>query len=140
MSEANMELMRTFAREVVAYNNDGLRKILDENIIIHEAPTLPYGGIHRGPDAFIKLFETVNEIWEFEGEFQYTHFPAGPDAVLLLVEVDAIARETRDSFHMRLAELFTIRDGKIVELDVYYWDTARMLQALNATPVASGSV
>lgn len=130
MSQANLDLMHTFAEEVVAYNNDGLRKILADDIVAHEAPSLPYGGDHHGPDAFIRLFEWVNEVWGFTETFQYTYYPSGPDTVVLQVEVDSYAKSTGKQLRLRLAEIFTIRDGKIAELDIYYFDTAGMLEAL----------
>jgi ketosteroid isomerase-like protein len=33
---------------------------------------------------------------------------------------------------MRLAEVFTLRDKKIAEIDVFYWDTAAMRDALES--------
>jgi hypothetical protein len=131
MSE-NLDLLHTFAKEVAAKNHDGLRAILHADVVIHEAPTLPYGGDHHGPEAFIRLFETVQGTWEFTEAFQYTYYVSDPDTVTLQVDVDAIAAATRKPLRLRLAEIFTIREGQIVELDVYYWDTAAMLEALRA--------
>jgi uncharacterized protein len=129
MSE-NLDLLHTFAKEVAAGNRDGLRGILHPDVVVHEAPTLPYGGDHHGLEAFIQLFETVQSTWEFTEAFQYVYYDSEPDTVILQVEVDAIAAVTRKPLRLRLAEIFTIRGGKIVELDVYYWDTAAMLEAL----------
>jgi ketosteroid isomerase-like protein len=132
MSQANLDLLRRFAEEVVAGNRDGLRRLLHDDVVVHEAPALPYGGDHHGPEAWIKLFETVQETWEFTETFRYTYYDSDPDTVILQVEVDALAAATRKPIRLRLAEIFTIRDGKIAELDVYYWDTAAMLEALGA--------
>lgn len=131
MSE-NLDLLRTFAKEVAAKNHDGLRAILAEDVVVHEAPTLPYGGDHHGPEAFIKLFETVQGTWKFNEAFKYTYHVSDPDTVTLMVEVDSVAAATGRPILLRLAEVFTIRDGKIADLDVYYWDTAAMLEALRA--------
>jgi hypothetical protein len=131
MSE-NLDLLHTFAKEVAAKNHDGLRAILASDVVVHEAPTLPYGGDHHGPEAFIKLFETVQSTWKFTEAFRYTYYVSDPDTVNLMVEVDSIAAATGKPLRLRLAEIFTIRDGQIAELDVYYWDTAAMLEALRA--------
>lgn len=132
MSEANIELLHEFAREVGAKNIEGLRRLMHDDVVVREAPTLPYGGDHRGPEGFVHVYETVQKLWEFTHEFQYTYYPAGPENVLLMVEVEAIARSTGTRVPMRLAELFTIRDGKIAEIDVFYWDTAAMRDALGS--------
>jgi uncharacterized protein len=122
----------SFAREVVAGNRDGLRGLLHEDVVVHEAPTVPYGGDHHGSNAFMDLFETVQGTWKFTETFQYTYYESGPDTVILQVEVDAIAAATGKPIRLRLAEIFTIREKKIAELDVYYWDTAAMIEALTA--------
>jgi hypothetical protein len=132
MREGNLDLLRRFAKEVTTGNRDGLRSILAEDVVVHEAPALPYGGDHHGREAFIRLFETVQSTWTFTEAFQYTYYVSDPDTVILQVEVDAIAAATGNTLRLRLAEIFTIRDGKIAELDVYYWDTAAMLTALSA--------
>lgn len=129
---ANLDVLHTFAKETVARNHDGLLRILHPDVTVHEAPSLPYGGDHHGPEEYLKLFERVAEVWEFTDEFKYTYFDAPPDAVILQVEVPAIARSTGRPIHLRLSEIFTIKDGQIFDLDVYYWDTAAMAAALDA--------
>jgi ketosteroid isomerase-like protein len=131
MAEA-IDILHAFAKEVVAGNRDGLRSLLHEDVVVHEAPTLPYGGDHYGQDAFMDLFETVQATWEFTETFQYTYYESGPDTVILQVEVDSLAANTRKPIRLRLAEIFTIREGKIADLDIYYWDTAAMIEALTA--------
>jgi ketosteroid isomerase-like protein len=130
MSEENIQLLRDFAREVGAKNIDGLRRLMHDDVIVREAPSLPYGGDHRGPEGFVHVYETVQKLWEFTHEFDYTYYDAGPENVLLMVEVGAIARATGSPVPMRLAELFTVRDGRIAMIDVFYWDTAQMRDAL----------
>lgn len=132
MAATSLDILHAFAKEVVAGNRDGLRSLLHEDVVAHEAPTLPYGGDHHGPDAFMNLFETVQSTWEFTEVFQYTYYESGPDTVILQVEVDSVAAATGKPIRLRLAEIFRIRDNKIAELDIYYWDTAAMLEALTA--------
>jgi ketosteroid isomerase-like protein len=132
MSEENIQLLHEFAREVVAKDVEGLRRLMHDDVVVREAPTLPYGGDHRGPEGFVHVYETVQKLWEFTEEFKYTYIDAGPEKVLLMVEVGAIARATGRHVAMRLAEVFTLRDKKIAEIDVFYWDTAAMRDALES--------
>lgn len=137
LSEANLELMHSFAKETVARNHDGLRKILHPDIVVHEAPSLPYGGDHHGVDAYLRLFEKVAEVWQFTTGFEYTYYNSDADAVILQVNVNAIARTTGKPISLRLSEIFKIKDGQIHDLDVYYWDTDAMVAAL--TPEAASA-
>jgi ketosteroid isomerase-like protein len=130
MSEENIQLLHDFAREVGERDLDALRGLMHPDVVVREAPTLVYGGDHHGPEGFLHVFETVAKLWEFTESFDYTYFDAGDDTVVLRVEVGAIARATGQPLRLRLAEIFTIRDHKIAEIDVFYWDTAAMRDAL----------
>ena len=104
MTQTPMEVMSTFTKVVPAYDNYGLRAILHEDVVVHEAPTLPYGGDHRGKDAFIRLFEWVNELWGFTETFNYTVYDSGPETVIVLVEVDSYAKKTGSPLLIRVLE------------------------------------
>ena len=43
---------------------------------------------------------------------------------------DVVARATGKPVQLRIAEFHRVRDGKIRETTIYYWDTAAMLAAL----------
>ena len=46
--------------------------------------------------------------------------PAGEEKVLVMVRFDAIAKQTGRPIELRIAELYTIKDGKIVQEEFLY--------------------
>ena len=54
---------------------------------------------------------------------------AGETTVVVLVRYDVIARATGNALTLDHVEIYTVRDGKITDLDVYYRDTAAIVEA-----------
>jgi uncharacterized protein len=134
VSDANVALIQRFQDSFVADDMDDVLSLLAEDIVVSEAPSVPYPGDHRGKDGFLKLANAFLETWDLQGPLDLEIMPAGDDRVLALVRFDVIARATGRPLELRTAEIYTIRDGVIANLVVHYWDTAAMVAAVS--PVA----
>jgi uncharacterized protein len=95
--------------------------LLHEDLIIHEPADLPYGGEYHGPQAFTdimgKIMATVTP--SVAGENQYFETSAGGPVVVTL-RGRFTHNTTGAVAETDVVELFTVRDGKILDLDVYY--------------------
>jgi ketosteroid isomerase-like protein len=109
----------------------------DDDIVVREAESLPWGGVYRGRHPVTALMTNIGD-------------PQSPiDAAHLSVDqLIATADPTSDvdqviaavSFpwrgpsqppvSMRALEWFTVRGNKVVEIQIYLWDTAAALAAL----------
>jgi ketosteroid isomerase-like protein len=138
VSAANVALIQRFEDSFVAGDIDDVLSILDDDVVVHEAPSVPYPGDHRGKAAFLKLAEAFNECWDLQTPLDLQVLPAGDDRVIGLVQFDAIARATGTLLTFKLAEIYTVRDGKITDLVVHYWDTHAMHEATNGVKVLEG--
>jgi uncharacterized protein len=133
----NIGVIKQFAVEcnTSPRNLDAVATLLHNDVLVREAPSLPYGGDHHGVDGFMHVVDAVDEYWEVVGgteSFQMDIVEIDAETVLMRVDAEAIARSTGTRFLMRVVEFFTVRDGKIAMVDVHYWDTAAMCQALSA--------
>jgi uncharacterized protein len=129
MSRDNVLVVERFERAFVRGDMDEVLALLHEDIVVHEAPSLPYAGDHRGHDGFLKLAATFNGVWEMTSPLDLTFLDAGETTVVVLVRYDVIARATGKAMTLDHVEIYTVQDGKITDLDVYYRDTAAMLEA-----------
>jgi ketosteroid isomerase-like protein len=137
MSE-NTDLLQRFEDEFVAGNIDHVLSILDDDIVVHECSHVPYPGDHRGKDGFLRLAEAFNSCWDIQSDLDLEIMPAGEDRVLVMVRFDAIAKHTGHPIHLRIAELYTIRDGKLADIVVHYWDTAEIVEVTGGVVVLEG--
>jgi ketosteroid isomerase-like protein len=56
--------------------------------------------------------------------------PLGDDVVAARFRLRFISRASGESVEMGLVEIYTVRDGRIAELDVYYKDPAAVAAIL----------
>lgn len=93
---------------------DGIFTLLDENVVVHEPPFLPYGGRYQGRDSFLKLFALIMEKYFDDDKLEIDYIAvSGAHAVV-------IARAPgKHGEEVMLAEEMLVRDGKVVEVRVY---------------------
>jgi uncharacterized protein len=127
MSQANVDVVRRFEDAFVRGDLDAVLSLLTEDIVVHEATSLPYGGEHRGHDGFLALVDIFTSVWEMTSELDLTFLDTGGARVVVLVAYDVVARATGRPFRLDHVEVYTVRDGRIADLDIYYKDTAAML-------------
>jgi ketosteroid isomerase-like protein len=95
---------------------------------IHEAASLPYGGIHKGVASFPTLIGKVLEIFS-SLKFTKHNIIASGDNVVSWGVLDLTGKKTGKSVSIPLVEIWTIVDGKTRKLEVIYGDTAAALRA-----------
>jgi ketosteroid isomerase-like protein len=135
MSHANVEVVQRFEDAFVRGDMDEVLSLLTHDVVVHEAPSLPYPGDHRGHDGFLRLADAFNSVWEIVGDLDLTFLDAGETRVVVLVAFDVMTRPTGAPLRLRLVEVYTVRDGRIADLDVYYRDTAAIVEATGGARV-----
>ena len=96
-------------------------KLLHDDFVVYEAGGVPYSGEYRGPQGFFELFAKMNEVMELAPD-PAVQFLLADDTVAVRYRLKFTARASGQSVEMGLVEIYTVRDGLIVELDVYYKD------------------
>lgn len=135
MTMENVEVVGRFEDAFVRGDTEEVLSLVAEDIVVHEAPSLPYPGDHRGHEGFLKLADAFNRVWEIRSPLDLTFLDAGESRVVVLVAFDVVARATGRPLRLELAEIYTVRDGKIVDLDIYYRDTAAIIEATDGERV-----
>jgi ketosteroid isomerase-like protein len=95
--------------------------LLHEDFVVCSAGGLPFSGEYRGPQGFFDLMGKLNEVLELTPG-PITLNPLGQDAVAASFRLTFTARSSGEHVEMGLVEIYTIRDGLIIKLDVYYKD------------------
>jgi uncharacterized protein len=108
---------------------DDARSLLHEDFVVYEAGGLPYSGEYHGPAGFFELFGKMNEAMELSPGETVQHLLAG-DTVAIRGRLKFTSRASGQSVEMSLVEIYTVRDGLITELDVYYKDPSAVTALL----------
>lgn len=139
MSEENAELVRGFVSAFRDGQVDDALSALSEDVVVHEAPNTPYPGDHHGRAGFAALAKAYGQIWDVQQAHGPEIFPAGNDRALLLAHSDVLVKPTGQPLTFRVAEIYTIENGKIRDIRVHYWDTAEMAEATGGKKVLYGA-
>jgi uncharacterized protein len=110
---------------------DDARSLLHDEFVVHAAAGVPYSGDYHGHEGFFGLLTKIYEVLELtpSPDMQYL---ADDDKVVLVYRLTFTARASRESIEMGVAEVLSIRDGLIAELDVFYKDPGAVASLLAA--------
>ena len=98
----------------------------------YDAPAaIPYSGARRGPGEVAGFFAAIATTEEKQ-LLEISEFMASGDEVITLGTYSATAKASGKSYSVRLAHIFTIRDGKIARF-LNFSDTAAVAEAHSAS-------
>ena len=118
-----------FMQAIVEEKFDDAGSLLHDEFVVYEAGGVPYSGEYHGPQGFFELFAKMNENLELTPDPAIQYLLAD-DTVAMRYRLKFTARVSGRSVAMSLVEIYTVRDGLIVELDVYYKDPSAVAALL----------
>jgi hypothetical protein len=108
---------------------DGVAARFSPDIVLHQAESLPYGGEFRGIEATMAtlgaMFAEHYEVRALDVE----NIAVDRDVVIGCVTLRAGIRKTGKDVEMPFRECFRLRDGLVVDLRPFYYDTAALAAA-----------
>jgi ketosteroid isomerase-like protein len=122
MSQENVELVREIIAAVPDWNEVSALLHRDARF---DQTRIPDGGVYEGREACGRFFERWFGTWD-EIRMTPERFIEDGDRVLALMTIEGRGKGSGVPVVIRSADLFTIRDGKIVSL-VGYPDRAEAL-------------
>lgn len=125
-----LTIVRNFDEAVVhAADIDLAMTYAHPDITVREAPGLPYGKVYMGRQGLVELMEDVGSHWEFLEPLQMRFFAAGETDELVVSRVTSRARvrSTGEEVPFLVTEWITVRDGKVADVEPFYWDQAPLL-------------
>jgi ketosteroid isomerase-like protein len=128
-AESRLTTVRRFMAAAGAERRNERRSLLHDDFVLHESGGLPFSGDYHGPSGFFELLDTMNDVLELAAG-PITTEPLGDNAVAARFRLTFVSRASGKSVEMPLVEIYTVRDGRIAELDVYYKDPAAVTALL----------
>jgi ketosteroid isomerase-like protein len=104
------------------------------DILISEAPSLPYGGDYKGLEGVLRHAERFRATWDRyqpEGRRQLEpEFLAAGDRVIVLWRLRALGADG-DSVNLPAVSIYRLQDGKIIESRMFHFDTVALVRFLD---------
>ncbi|GAB3879180.1 hypothetical protein GCM10028824_42210 [Hymenobacter segetis] len=124
------QIIEGIYRHIQENNLSKVLPLLDEHVQIHVPESLPFGGIYHGRAGYISLFSAITQTWaslQTESIQYYTRNDVPDDVVVATGELRAQLQRNNAPYAMPFMNHWHLKDGKVIELTVFYWDTALLL-------------
>jgi uncharacterized protein len=119
----NIQMMESIYTRLTSGDLNGFIDGLSDDVISHQSPLLPYGGVYKGKQAIeTMLKEKILPLLDGSKTKMIAPLMAADDRVISSWTVQAY----RTGEVLRLLEHATIKNGKVVELRVFYFDPSLM--------------
>jgi len=115
---------------------EALKRLLHPQIRLIEAPSLPYGGDFHGIEGLLQVLNSLFASWK-DCAVEMKQVVADGDTAVGLIEIRGVGAKSGIPFEMSVAEVFRVRDGLIVEIKPFYFDTHRLFEVHTGSAGAS---
>jgi len=125
--ENNVNLVRTSLDLARAGKFELARPFFADDMIVYEAEGLPFGGVHRGWNAYMEVLKKLGQFWS-PGRKQHSRefIPYGEDKVILHHTLDAHIAKNGQHVEMPIVVICELRDGKISSIRPFIFDTKKI--------------
>ncbi|NWL10293.1 hypothetical protein DM793_03110 [Paenarthrobacter nitroguajacolicus] len=102
----------------------GMAALVHPDGVFHEAESLPFGGDWRGPEGLLSLIEAITS--QYTLSFRDLEVLDCGDRAIVKAIGTFVSKKSGASMDVPMAEVYTIRDGLILDADVYHKEAAQV--------------
>ncbi|BCO39255.1 nuclear transport factor 2 family protein [Mycobacterium timonense] len=114
----NVEVVRRFTEGLRCGDIGTCAALLDDANVFSEAASLPFGGDYVGVEGFRRMLGAVSR--EFRVALDPPEIAGTDDWVAVVVRGTFTSRRTGRSMPIECVDVYRLRNGKIVRVDVHY--------------------
>ncbi|SRR6266511_2526939 len=119
MSQENVELARRGYAAFAEDDVEAMAEFFHEDFVLYDSPLLPDQGVYRGFQGFVENYRKALESFEeFRSEPEEI-FDVGDERVVVAVRISGRGKGSQLVVDAHVAHLWTVRDGRAVELRVF---------------------
>ncbi|MBR9909327.1 MAG: nuclear transport factor 2 family protein [Gammaproteobacteria bacterium] len=109
------------------------RSLVHPEVVFHSPESLPYGGEWHGLDGWQRMKQAIAVVWsELDLKIRRVVGAEDDDCFVIIADLKARSRQTGQVYAAEVMEKWLWRDGLLVLVRPYYWDTARVNQVIGA--------
>jgi uncharacterized protein len=140
MSQENLEIVHHLFQSVENRDVAGVLAAYAPEVVVRDAQSLPYGGIHHGLEGAKRHVEGAAQTWNHfqsadERRMDAVFLDAG-EHVIVLWQLKGRDASSGRTLNVPTVSVYKMRNGKIVESQMFYSDTVAIAQFLNGESCA----
>ncbi|MEO1626569.1 MAG: nuclear transport factor 2 family protein [Bacteroidota bacterium] len=119
------QVVQRFYAELGKGNREAAFQLLDQNFVLKQASSLPYGGHYKGTEALLDFFQKFNGYWK---EFQTlsTEFYEMDNKIFAMSSIRGVNQVDR-LIETEMIQVYEIENQKILSAQPFYFDTALLV-------------
>lgn len=107
--------------------------LIQEGAIYSQAEGLPYGGIYVGFNEWIKMYTKSTEFFDLQVEKEPVYFSdATKNEVIIYFTIKCKAKKSGKTLSMPISEHIDLKNGKIIAIRPFYFDTKQFAEFLKS--------
>lgn len=131
----NKSIVAAFFSAAAANDQAAMAAILDPEVVVTEAESLPFGGRHVGLAAFQALVRRVFLLWR-DTRVEVDRLIGDGEYVVVLATMHARSKADGAPLCMPIAEVWRLENGRVKEIRPFYFDTRKFVDVLEGSPSA----
>jgi len=128
-TETSLAVVDALYTAAAAGKLDEVSRMLADDVVLYEAESLPYGGVHQGRDNVMKTITLLFTEYLNLSEYTVVRLLGEGEHVVACLKVAGVTHTSGKPVAFEACERFVVRDGVITEIKPFYWDTAALLEA-----------
>jgi hypothetical protein len=124
VTEQSRAIVAALYEAAKAGDVEGVLAVMDDEVVVHEPEFLPYGGTYQGKQGFLDLFTKIVKVYDMTA-VQYDYLVADGDKVIGILRMP----DLNTGQDVLLAEQSIVRDGKVVDMRIFFHDTQSLINA-----------
>lgn len=121
-----------FYRAARAGDFETVRALLSPEVTLTEPESVPYGGVFKGPDAVLGAAADIFTKYFNLTDYEVCYILADDEHAVARLNVAGVTHTTGKPIAFSATECFVVRDGKIIDIQPYHFDTVQVVEALTA--------
>lgn len=122
MSDQNVAVMNRFVAAVFAGENDKLPELLHPDFELLHASTVPYAGVYRGPEGFLRFLELFMATFDPLDMQAKETFVASSGALVVEIALAGVLKSTGQKVETTMLEKWEFEDGMVRRIKPHYFD------------------
>lgn len=129
MSQANVEIVRNALAAFTGGDSDHGMLFIDPEVVIDATRNVFNPGTHIGIDGFLRWRADTEDIWE-DMRLDPLEFLDAGDRVVVIGQLTGKGRGSGVEVNRRTAFVATVREGRIVRMEIGYTNPTEALEAV----------
>ena len=110
---------------------DAMQATLDPEVVLHQSPDLPFGGDFTGHAGYRQWADAMRALFD-RVDAQNPAFYESGNTIVITCDLLTRTRRTGEEMKLPMAQVVTLRNGKIIEFRPFYWNVPAYLAAAKA--------